>query len=173
MADRGRTRPSRGGGQRLALGRVPAPARARPRSAARSTEENLRSNTIDAKRLAIAAATIADERKGEEIRVIEVADQLKVADYFVIVSGTSRTHVKALYNELHVRLKAAGMTHLRPEGAELGWWVVLDYSDVVVHLLQPEAREYYDIERLYTDCPELDWRAEEPVVLPEAAASGG
>lgn len=94
-----------------------------------------------------------------------------MADYFVVVSGTSRAHVKALYNELHVRLKAAGMTHLRPEGAELGWWVVLDYSDVVVHILQPEAREYYDIERLYTECPELDWRSEEPVVLPEPTTS--
>lgn len=106
--------------------------------------------------------------------MIEVADQLKVADYFVVVSGNSRAHVKALYNEIHVRLKSAGMTHQRPEGAELGWWIVLDYGDVVVHLLQPEAREYYDIERLYVDCPELDWRSEPPVVLPEqAAASGG
>jgi ribosome-associated protein len=131
----------------------------------------LRSTTIDAKRLAIAAAAIADERKGEEIRVIEVADQLKVADYFVVVSGTSRAHVKALYNELHVRLKAAGMTHLRPEGAELGWWIVLDYSDVIVHILQPEAREYYDIERLYSDCPEVDWQQEPPVELPDSTAA--
>jgi ribosome-associated protein len=101
--------------------------------------------------------------------VIEDADQLKVADYFVVVSGTSRAHVKALYNELHVRLKAAGLTHRPPEGSDLGWWIVLDYGDVVVHLLQPEAREYYDIEHLYADCPEVDWRAEAPVELPDKA----
>ena len=70
----------------------------------------------------------------------------------------------ALFNELHVRLKAAGETHGRAEGVELGGWVLLDYSDVVVHLLQPEAREYYDLDRLYGDCPKLDW---ESVELPK------
>lgn len=125
---------------------------------------------IDAKQLAVAAARIADEKKGETIQVIEVGDQLKVADFFVIVSGTSRAHVKALYNELHVRLKAGGHQHLRPEGVELGWWVVLDYGDVVVHVLQPEARVYYDIERLYADCPRVDVDAEPAFELPEAPA---
>ncbi|QDU68665.1 RsfS/YbeB/iojap family protein [Engelhardtia mirabilis] len=125
---------------------------------------------IDAKQLAVVAARIADEKKGEEIQVIEVGDQLKVADYFVIVSGTSRAHVRALYNDLHVRLKAAGHQHPRPEGVELGWWVVLDYGDVVVHILQPEAREYYDIERLYSDCPRVELADEPAIELPEAPA---
>jgi len=123
---------------------------------------------IDAKQLAVVAARIADEKKGETIQVIEVGDQLKVAEYFVIVSGSSRAHVKALHNELHVRLKAAGHLHSQPEGAELGWWVVLDYGDVVVHILQPEARDYYDIERLYGDCPRVDVDAEPEVELPQA-----
>jgi ribosome-associated protein len=132
--------------------------------------------TIEAKALATAAAQLAEEKKGEDIQVIAVGDQLKVADYFVVVSGTSRAHVKALFNELHVRLKAAGVRHQRPEGVDLGWWVVLDFSDVIVHLLQPEAREYYDLEHLYGECPRLDWRAEPRVELPEispAVAPGG
>ena len=86
----------------------------------------------------------------------------------MIVTGTSKPHVKALFNELHVRLKAAGEMHSRAEGMDLGWWVLLDYVDVVVHILQPEAREYYDLDHLYGDCPLLDWST---VELPELPAS--
>ncbi len=86
-----------------------------------------------------------------------------MADYFVIVTGVNRPHVRALFDELHVRLKAAGERHMPSEGTDLGWWVVLDYGDVVVHLMQPEAREYYAIETLYADCPTVDW---ENVELP-------
>ena len=76
----------------------------------------------------------------------------------MLASGLSRPHVKAIQDEIHVRLKSLGERHARAEGADLGWWVLLDYSDVVVHVLQPEAREYYALEQLYGDCPELDWR---------------
>lgn len=72
-----------------------------------------------------------------------------------------------------MRLKAAGETHARAEGAEAGWWLVLDYGDVVVHVLQPEAREYYDLERLYADCPELDWRSVPLPDLPDPAPRAG
>lgn len=75
----------------------------------------------------------------------------------MLVSGLSRPHVRAIYDELHVRLKALGETHSRAEGADLGWWVLLDYVDVVVHILQPEAREYYGLDALYADCRLLDW----------------
>lgn len=81
-----------------------------------------------------------------------------------MITGTSRPHVKALYNEIHVRLKAAGERHSRAEGADLGWWVLLDFIDVVVHIQQPEAREYYALDTLYGDCPRLDWQS---VALPE------
>ena len=99
--------------------------------------------------------------------MIDVGERIRVADYFVVVTGTSRPHVKALFNELHVRLKAAGERHLPAEGSDLGWWVLLDYGDVVVHLMQAEAREYYGLERLYGDCPQLDWRSEEIPQLPQ------
>lgn len=126
---------------------------------------------LDAKQLAVACAQMADAKKADDIRVIEVGDRLRVADYFVVCTGTSRAHVKGLFNELHVRLKAAGHPHQPAEGTELGWWVVLDFSDVIVHLLQPEAREYYDLEHLYGDCPEIPWRDEAPVELPERSIS--
>ena len=91
-------------------------------------------------------------------------EQLKVADYFVLVTGKNRPHVRAIYDELHVRLKAAGERHRPVEGADLGWWVVLDYGDVVVHVFQDEARSFYDLERLYSECPTVDW---ESIEVPE------
>ena len=86
-----------------------------------------------------------------------MSEHIKVADYFVLVSGTSRPHVRAIQDEIHVRLKALGERHAPAEGAELGWWVLMDYGDVVVHVLQPEAREYYALDPLYGECPQLDW----------------
>jgi len=90
-----------------------------------------------------------------------------VADYYVIVTGTSRPHVKALYDELHVRLKAAGEQHRPVEGADLGWWILLDFGDVIVHLLQPDAREYYDLDHLYGECDQLEWREIELPEIPD------
>jgi ribosome-associated protein len=71
--------------------------------------------------------------------------------------------VRALQNELHMGAKALGVRHHRVEGEGLHWWVVMDFGDVVVHLLQPEARAYYDLDRLYGDCARLDW---ESIALP-------
>ena len=98
----------------------------------------------------------------------EVGEYLQVADYFVVVTGLSRPHVKAIHQELHVRLKKLGELHRKPEGADMAWWVILDYDAVVVHALQAEAREYYDLDTLYSECTELDWREVElpPLTLP-------
>jgi ribosome-associated protein len=104
---------------------------------------------------------LADDKKAEDVQVITVADRLKVADYFVIATGLNRNHVRAIYNELHVELKAQDEQHRPVEGADLGWWIVMDYGDVIVHLLQSEAREFYDLEHLYEDAEQLDWRTVE------------
>ncbi|MBM3976592.1 MAG: ribosome silencing factor [Planctomycetes bacterium] len=114
---------------------------------------------IEPKTLACLAARIADEKKGQDIQVIDVRERLRVVDYFVIATATSRPQVRAIQNEVHVRLKALGETHLPIEGADLGWWVLLDYVDVVVHVMQPEARAYYELEQLYGDSERVDWRA--------------
>lgn len=124
--------------------------------------------TIESKQLAATIAKLAHDKKAVDLRVYDVADFIKVADYFVVMTGTSRPHVKALFDELHVRLKAAGELHSKAEGVELGWWILMDYMDVVVHILQPEAREYYALDHLYQECPELDWQ---PVPTPELPAT--
>ena len=123
--------------------------------------------SIEAKELAVAVAHLLDEKKASEIQVIDVDERLKIADYFVVCTGLNRAHVRALTNELHVRLKAIGERHMPVQGTDLGWWVVLDYTDVVVHVLQPDAREYYDLDRLYDGCPRLDWRSIEPPPIPQ------
>jgi len=130
------------------------------------------SSAIDSKELAIAVAQLADQKKGLEIEILDVGERLRVADYFVLVTGTSRPHVKALFNELHVRLKASGENHKPVEGDDLGWWILLDYGGVIVHLMQPEAREYYALELLYTDCPRLDWDPSAPPSQAEERAAG-
>jgi ribosome-associated protein len=94
-----------------------------------------------------------------------------VADYFVLVTGQNRSHVRALYNEVHVRLKAAGELHQPVEGAELAWWIVADFGSVVLHVMQREAREYYDIERLYSECERLDWAAAATPALPATSSA--
>jgi ribosome-associated protein len=103
-----------------------------------------------------------------------VADRLKVVDYFVLVTAQSRPHARAIENEIHVRLKEAGERHMPVEGAQLGWWVLVDFSSVVAHVMQAEAREYYDLDRLYGDCPTVPWDALPRPALPElkTAASG-
>lgn len=126
---------------------------------------------IETKILAAAAAQLADAKKGLDIRIYDVSEHIRVADYFLVITGTSRPHVKAMQNELHVRLKAAGEKPIT-EGAGLGWWVLIDFGDVVVHILQDEAREYYDLDRLYGECPVLDWTAIEVGEIPEIPPRG-
>ena len=130
-------------------------------------------STIEPKVLAALAARLAESKKGVDIRVYDVAEHIKVVDYFVLVSGSSRPHVKAVHDEIHIRLKALGEKHTRAEGSDLGWWVLLDYSDVVVHVLQPEAREYYALDQLYGECPELDWKNVKVPEIGLAASQAG
>jgi ribosome-associated protein len=118
-----------------------------------------RSPTIEAKTLAATLARWCQDKKAEDIAVYRVTERLGVADYFVLATGLNKNHVRALENELHMRAKALGERHQPVEGHELHWWVVMDFSDVVVHLLQPEARTYYDLDRLFHECPRLDWAA--------------
>lgn len=87
-----------------------------------------------------------------------MSEHLRVADFFVLITGHSRPHVKAIYEEIHSQLKHLGEKHSKTEGTDLGWWVLIDYIDVVVHVLQPEAREYYDLDGLYAQCPRVDLR---------------
>ena len=128
---------------------------------------------IDSLTVAAAAARLADGKKAVDIRVLELESGTAVADFFVLATGLSRPQVKAITQEIHVRLKGLGLHHSRVEGADMGWWVLMDYGDVVVHVMQPEAREYYDLDGLYRDASEVDWRElDVPGLAPPQRAHG-
>lgn len=109
------------------------------------------------KELAIIAAKALDERKGKEIRAIEIAEQSTLADYFVFATGTSSTQINALCDSVEKAMKEqAEEQPLRREGYRDGTWVLLDYGCVVIHVFSQEAREFYSLERLWNDGKPLD-----------------
>ncbi len=107
------------------------------------------------KELACKAAEILDKKKAEDIKVIEVTEQTIVADYFVLATGTSSTHVKALADDVEYELEQIGVHDGHIEGRATGW-VLLDYGAVLVHVFDKESRAYYNLERLWTDANTVD-----------------
>ena len=107
------------------------------------------------KELALKTAEILDNKKAEDIKVIEVTEQTIVADYFVLATGTSSTHVKALADDVEYELEQIGVHDGHIEGRATGW-VLLDYGAVLVHVFDRESRAYYNLERLWTDANLVD-----------------
>lgn len=106
---------------------------------------------MDAHNIAHLAADAALSKKAENIRIFDLRSLSNIADYFVICSGTTEVHVKAIYEEIDKQLARQALHPLHVEGENLGRWVLLDYIDVVVHIFQPAIREYYGLERLWGD----------------------
>ncbi len=109
------------------------------------------------KELAVIAAKALDEKKGREISAIGITEITALADYFVIATGTSSTQINALCDAVEKALKEqAGEVPLHREGHRDGTWVLLDYGCLAVHVFSPEAREFYDLERLWSDGKPMD-----------------
>ena len=108
------------------------------------------------KEIAILAAKALDSKKGEDIKVMEVTALTTLADYFVICTATSTTQIKALADVCEKMLKDAGEPPHHVEGHRGGTWILLDFSSVVVHIFNEEAREFYDLERLWSDATPVD-----------------
>lgn len=93
-----------------------------------------------------------DNKKAEDIKVIGISDLTIIADYFVIANGTSTTHTKSLADEVEFQAKKQlGIDPVRIEGHSGGNWIVLDYSDIIVHIFYKETRDMYSLERLWAD----------------------
>lgn len=101
------------------------------------------------------AADVLDGKKAKEIRALEISEISSLADYFLVASGTSTTQVKAMADEVEFRLKELGIMPRRVEGYQSAAWIVLDYADVIVHLFYEETRQFYSLERLWSDAPEV------------------
>ncbi len=93
---------------------------------------------------------VLDSRKGRDIKMIRVEERTSIADYFVICSATSSTQMRALVDEVEYQLGECGIKTSHIEGRDSGW-MVIDFLSVVVHVFTLEAREFYNLERLYTD----------------------
>ncbi len=103
-----------------------------------------------------AAVKILDGKKAEDIRVIEIRDLTIIADYFIIADGTSVTQTRALADELEFRIKEMGREPRQVQGNNGSNWIILDYSDVVIHIFYKETRDFYNLERLWSDGKEAD-----------------
>lgn len=109
------------------------------------------------KELAMIAVKALDEKKGREIAAIQVTEQTTLADYFVIATGSSNTQINALCGAVEKAMtEQAGEDPMRREGYRDGTWVLLDYGCVIVHVFSPEAREFYSLERLWSDGTPVD-----------------
>lgn len=97
------------------------------------------------------AATVLADQKAVDVTLLDLRAVTDMADYFLVASGTSDTHVRATAQHVVERLRAAGMPVHSIEGLEQGRWVLLDYVDFVVHLFHPSLRAYYQLERLWGD----------------------
>jgi ribosome-associated protein len=106
----------------------------------------------------VTAARAAAAKTDEETVVIDVGAVLAITSYFVITGGRNARQVKSLAEEIEEQVALAGGPRpLRTEGLDSLRWVLLDYGDFVVHVMVDEARRYYDLERLWSDVPHLDW----------------
>ena len=105
---------------------------------------------------AVMAAKAISSKKGLDIQVIEIGDISVLADYMVIATGTSSTHVKALADEVEYKLDEAGISVSHIEGYRSNSWILLDYVDVIVNVFSDEAREFYDLDRLWQDGKPVD-----------------
>lgn len=105
---------------------------------------------------ALETAKILSSKKGKDIKVIEISDVSVLADYMVIATGTSSTQVKALADTVEAKLDEQGISVSHIEGHRSNSWVLLDYVDIIVHVFSDEAREFYDLERLWQDGKEID-----------------
>lgn len=103
-----------------------------------------------------AAITALEDKKAEDIKVINISDVSVLADYFVIASGTNRSQVQAMVDNVDETLGRLGYEKKQTEGYDTANWILMDYSDIIVHVFDNENRQYYNLERIWRDGKEVD-----------------
>lgn len=110
---------------------------------------------MEAERVARLACEAAQDKKAIDVLVLDMRELLAIVDFFVIASGTSTVHTRAIAEEIEERLAAEGVRPARREGVSGGRWVLLDFGGVVVHVFHEEERDYYNLERFWQKAPRL------------------
>lgn len=101
------------------------------------------------------AAKLMDDKKARQVRILDIRNISPVTDYFVLCSGGSTNQVRAIADHVEEALGGLGVPPGHAEGYRNGRWILLDYGDVVVHVFHEDDREYYDLDRLWGDAPEV------------------
>ena len=114
--------------------------------------------------LAGAAAAAAEDKLATDVVALDVSEQLVITDVFLLASAPNDRQVKAIVDAIEEALLAVGAKPVRREGTREGRWVLLDYVDLVVHVQHADEREYYSLERLWRDCPQLTLPVAVPVI---------
>ena len=115
------------------------------------TAYNVEVETVQAKEMAKIAYHALDEKKGEDILIIDIAGISVLADYFIIANGSSESQVQAMVDNVEEEMHKAGYSLKQREGYGSGNWVLLDFGDVIVHVFDKENRLFYDLERIWRD----------------------
>ncbi len=115
--------------------------------------------------VALHIAAVLQDKKAHDVCVFRVSDQTVIADYFVIATGTSSTHVKALADEVEFKLGEEGRKPSHSEGYDHAGWIVLDYDSILVHVFQKDSREFFKLEKLWADAEKIE--------LPEVSEKEG
>ena len=119
---------------------------------------------LTAKEVAIIATKALDEKKGIDIKLLRIEKISSLADYFLICTGTSNTHVKTLCDYVEFAMEQAGEQPLGREGHRGNTWELLDYGCLVIHVFTDEARQFYSLERVWADAEVIDLT---DIVIPE------
>ena len=116
---------------------------------------------VSAKELACEIARVLDSKRGKDIKIIYVEEKTVITEYFVICTGNSSTQVKALVGEVEFKLEERGVSPYNIEGRDNNSWIVMDYSNVIVHVFSRESREFYNLDKLYGDAQEIEFLSPE------------
>ncbi len=130
-----------------------------PTSAAYAPEAP-RSPLPDALQRACLAAKTAVDNKGQDVLVLDLRGITPIFDFFVIATGASRRQVHTIVEEIDATLREVGDVRMGVEGYDVSKWVVQDYGDVMIHVFDPDTREYYKLEELWADAKKIDWEDE-------------
>jgi ribosome-associated protein len=112
--------------------------------------------SINGKERVLLCVNASLQRKAKDLIILNVKEYSSIADYFIICSGTSDRQVHAIAASIQENLKEYGILPLGIEGERLGKWVLMDYADVIIHIFYEPIREFYDIERLWSDVPLME-----------------
>jgi len=114
----------------------------------------------DVVKIVKAVARIADEKKADYIKILDMSSRLIITDYFIIISAKNTRLTKRIEEEIYLYLESKNLTPINISGLSEGRWILIDYNNFVIHIFTNEFREYYELERLWRDSKEIKWNTD-------------